>query len=164
QYSLCGNPDERGVWEVAVLTDSSSRGGSCWIHAHAKPGTVLRVRGPRNHLHLDESHTGHSVFVAGGIGITPIMAMARRARELDLSYELHYSGRDRSWSAFAEELAALHGERLELHISQEGRRNDFAALAGKLAGRPVQIYACGPGRMLDALQLAVESAGLPEGT
>lgn len=164
QYSLCGNPDERGVWEVAVLKDSSSRGGSCWIHAHAKPGTVLRVRGPRNHFHLDESHTGHFVFVAGGIGITPIMAMARRARELDLSYELHYSGRDRSWIAFAEELAALHGERLELHISEEGRRNDFAALAGKLAGRPVQIYACGPGRMLDALQLAVESAGLPEGT
>ena len=164
QYSLCGNPADRGAWEVAVLKDPESRGGSNWIHANVKAGAVLRVRGPRNHFHMDESHQGRYVFVAGGIGITPVMAMARRARELGRPYEFHYSCRTRDWLAFGDELAALHAECLRLHISEEGQRNDFAALLGSMAGEDVQIYACGPNRMLEALQQAVDAVGLPEGT
>lgn len=163
QYSLCGDPVDRAAWEVAVLKDPASRGGSAWIHSSVKPGTVLRVRGPRNHFRMDESHAGRYVFVAGGIGITPVMTMARRARELGLDYEFHYSCRNRDWMAFGDELQALHGERLTLHISEEGRRNDFNALAARLTGEAgVQIYACGPTRMLEALQVAVTQAGLPE--
>ena len=127
-----------------------------------RPGTVLRVRGPRNHFRMDENHGGTYVFVAGGIGITPVMAMARQAHECGLDYEFHYSCSDREWLSFGEELRALHGERLHLYISAEGRRNDFAALAARLSGTAVQIYACGPGRMLEALQRAVGAAGLPE--
>ena len=162
QYSLCGDPADRSAWEVAVLKDPASRGGSAWIHSQVKTGAVLRVRGPRNHFRLDETHAGRYVFVAGGIGITPVMTMARRAQELGLDYEFHYSCRTRDWMAFADELAALHGDRLHLHISDEGRRNDFAALAGRFVGTPVQIYACGPSRMLDALQAAVNEAGLAD--
>lgn len=162
QYSLCGDPADRAAWEVAVLKDPDSRGGSAWIHQHARPGAILRVRGPRNHFHMDEAHSGHYVFIAGGIGITPVMAMARRARELGRSYEFHYSCRSRFGMAFAEELAHLHAECLQLHISEEGRRNDFLALLSRLKGANVQIYACGPSRMLDALQEAVIAAGLPE--
>lgn len=162
QYSLCGDPADRSAWEVAVLKDQESRGGSAWIHEHVRPGVTLRVRGPRNHFRLDESHQGKYVFIAGGIGITPVMAMARRVRELGRPYEFHYSCRSRLGMAFADELSGLHGECLSLHVSEEGSRNDFLALFDSLKGADVQIYACGPSRMLDSLQEAVVAAGLPE--
>lgn len=162
QYSLCGDPADRGAWEVAVLKDPESRGGSVWIHEHVRPGAILRVRGPRNHFHMDENHAGHFVFIAGGIGVTPVMAMAHRARALGRPYEFHYSCHRRDGLAFAEALADLHADCLHLHISEEGRRNDFAALCAGLVNRDVQIYACGPTRMLEGLQAAVAAAGLPE--
>src|SRR5690606_21831638 len=112
-------------------------------------GDTLRIRGPRNHFRLDES-AQRLVFVAGGIGITPISAMARRARELGLDYELHYSGRSRACMAMLGELAALHGERLHVYASDEGARHDFGARFAE--PRPgTRIHACGPERMLQAL-------------
>lgn len=149
QYSLCGDPADAHAFEIAVLLDSDSRGGSSWVHANLKAGDKLRIRGPRNHFHLDES-AKKLVFIAGGIGITPVSAMARRARILGIDYELHYSGRSRATMAFLAELAALHGDRLTVYAQDEGRRNDLAALlATPVAG--TQVYACGPLRMLDAL-------------
>ncbi len=152
QYSLCGDPADATALEIAVLRDSQSRGGSAWVHANLKTGDRLRIRGPRNHFRLDEG-ARRLIFIAGGIGITPIAAMARRARELGLDYQLHYCGRNHSALAFVPELAALHGERLKLHVSEEGSRLDLGALlAQPEAG--AQVYACGPLRMLDALEAA----------
>ncbi len=149
QYSLCGDPAETGVFEIAVLREENGRGGSAWMHANATPGARLRIRGPRNHFRLDES-ASKLILIAGGIGITPISAMARRARELGLDYELHYSGRSRACMALADELASLHGDRLHLHVKDEGTRADYAALlAEPRAG--TQVYACGPQGLLDAL-------------
>ncbi|WP_313369890.1 cytochrome P450/oxidoreductase [Achromobacter animicus] len=149
QYSLCGDPAETGVFEIAVLHEANGRGGSAWMHANATPGARLRIRGPRNHFRLDES-APKLILIAGGIGITPISAMARRARELGLDYELHYSGRSRACMALADELASLHGDRLHLHVKDEGSRADYAALlAEPRAG--TQVYACGPQGLLDAL-------------
>ncbi|WP_286897311.1 cytochrome P450/oxidoreductase [Achromobacter sp. UBA2119] len=149
QYSLCGDPAETGVFEIAVLCEENGRGGSAWMHANATPGARLRIRGPRNHFRLDES-AAKLILIAGGIGITPISAMARRARELGLDYELHYSGRSRACMALADELASLHGDRLHLHVKDEGTRADYAALlAEPRAG--TQVYACGPQGLLDAL-------------
>ncbi|CAB3862406.1 cytochrome P450/oxidoreductase [Achromobacter animicus] len=149
QYSLCGDPAETGVFEIAVLREENGRGGSAWMHANATPGARLRIRGPRNHFRLDES-ASKLILIAGGIGITPISAMARRARELGLDYELHYSGRSRACMALADELASLHGNRLHLHVKDEGTRADYAALlAEPRAG--TQVYACGPQGLLDAL-------------
>lgn len=159
QYSLCGDPDEAGVLEIAVLHEPDGRGGSAWVHANVKPGDRLRIRGPRNHFRLDES-LKKAVFIAGGIGITPVSAMARRAKALGMDYELHYSGRSRTSMAFVDELAALHGERLHVHAADEGRRNDLQALLAQ----PVpgaQVYACGPLRMLEALESCC--AAWPEG-
>src|SRR5690606_16947220 len=68
QYSLCGDLDDRHAWEVAVLRDPRSRGGSSWIHDHVAEGMPLRVRGPRNHFRLEEAHAGRFLLVAGGIG------------------------------------------------------------------------------------------------
>ncbi len=161
QYSLCGDPDDRHAWEFAVLRDPASRGGSTWIHEHVQAGMPLRVRGPRNHFHLDESFSGTLLFVAGGIGITPIMAMARRADQLGLDYEVHYSCRSPQDVAFEAALKALHGDRLHCYVSSQGSRNDFSAMLAR-AGNNVQIYACGPERMLSGLEDAVNASGLPD--
>lgn len=150
QYSLCGNPAETHVLEIAVLREAEGRGGSAWIHAQVKAGDRLKIRGPRNHFRLDES-LAKVILVAGGIGITPVSAMALRARELGLDYELHYSGRQRAGMAFLAELAELHGDRLHVYAGDEGRRNDFKALLGQPTPN-TRIYACGPARMLQALE------------
>jgi len=152
QYSLCGDPDDAAALEIAVLLDPQSRGGSAWVHGNVKAGDRLRIRGPRNHFRLDEE-AGRLIFVAGGIGITPIAAMARRARALGKDYELHYCGRSRSAMAFVDELAALHGDRLRLHVSGEGSRLDLASLLAT-PEEGTQIYACGPLRMLESLEQA----------
>lgn len=161
QYSLCGSPEDRGAWEVAILRDPQSRGGSAWLHEHVKQGDVLRVRGPRNHFHLDESHAGSFVFIAGGIGITPIMAMARQARAQGRNYTLHYSCGTRDSVAFLEQLQSTHGDRLRLYISDEGCRNNFDVLFASLP-TSTHVYACGPNRMLEALQTALNVNALPE--
>ncbi|MES2759099.1 MAG: cytochrome P450/oxidoreductase [Pseudomonadota bacterium] len=158
QYSLCGDPDDMQALEIAVLRESESRGGSSWIHDHLKPGERLKIRGPRNHFRFDES-VKRAIFVAGGIGITPIMAMARRAKRVGVDYEIHYSGRSRETMACVDELLELHGERLHVYSKDEGRRND---LAGLLANPTpdTAIYACGPTRMLESLESCC--AGWPE--
>ncbi|WP_322048896.1 cytochrome P450/oxidoreductase [Paraburkholderia sp. J67] len=153
QYSLCGDPADTGAFEIAVLRETESRGGSAWVHDTLRAGMRLKIRGPRNHFRLDEEGR-RAILIAGGIGITPISAMARRARELGIDYELHYSGRSRTTMAFIDELAQQHGERLHLHVSDEGTRNDFSALR---VDAQTRVYACGPARLLDALQGASEA-------
>jgi cytochrome P450/ferredoxin-NADP reductase len=149
QYSLCGDPADAQALEIAVLRESDGRGGSSWVHANVKAGDKLKIRGPRNHFHLDES-AKKVIFIAGGIGITPVSAMARRAKALGIDYELHYSGRSRASMALLDELAALHGARLVVYARDEGQRNNLAALLATPAA-DTQVYACGPVRMLDAL-------------
>jgi cytochrome P450/ferredoxin-NADP reductase len=158
QYSLCGDPADGNALEIAVLRDPESRGGSSWVHANLRPGDLLKIRGPRNHFRFDES-AGKVLFIAGGIGITPILAMARRARELGMDYALHYTGRSRTTMAFVDELAGLHGERLHLYCKDEGARLDLQTLLG-VPQADTQVYACGPVRMLEALEQAC--AGWPE--
>jgi cytochrome P450/ferredoxin-NADP reductase len=150
QYSLCGDPDDRYAYQIAILRETGSRGGSAWIHEHAQAGAQWRIRGPRNHFRLDET-ARKLVLIAGGIGITPISAMARRARALGIDYDVHYSGRSRASMALLDDLRALHGERLRVYVSEEGTRNDFAALT---IDADTLVYACGPSRMLDALTQA----------
>lgn len=157
QFSLCGDPDKSDEWEVAVLRDPDSRGGSEWIHRYATPDATLRVRGPRNHFHMRED-SERLILIAGGIGITPIMTMAQRAHHLNQRYELHYSCSSRTNAAFLQQIEELHGDRLHLYISDEGSRNDFDRLLSA-PDEATDIHACGPVRMLDALQVAVDKAG-----
>jgi cytochrome P450/ferredoxin-NADP reductase len=150
QYSLCGDPADAQALEIAVLREEAGRGGSAWIHDHVRVGDRLKIRSQRNHFHLDES-VRKIIFIAGGIGITPVSAMARRAKAVGIEYELHYSGRSRKSMALLGELAELHGSRLHVYVADEGRRNDLAALLA----RPepgTKVYACGPVRMLQALE------------
>jgi cytochrome P450/ferredoxin-NADP reductase len=159
QYSLCGDPSDAYAFEIAVLHEPEGRGGSQWIHANVRDGDLLNIRGPRNHFRMDE-YAAKIIFVAGGIGITPVSAMARRAQVLGIDYELHYSGRSRKTMAFVPELEALHGDRLHVYADDEGDHNDLQALLAVPEGG-TQVYACGPARMLTALE-ACCSAWAPD--
>ncbi|NHF72846.1 cytochrome P450/oxidoreductase [Paracoccus xiamenensis] len=152
KYSLCG-PAGSGDWRIAVLRDEAGRGGSRWMHDHARAGAALRVRGPHNHFRLEED-APHHILIAGGIGITPIMAMADRLRALGRDYALHYAGRARGRMAFLDRARADHGERLHLHVSEDGGRADLAALVADAPAGSF-IAACGPARLLDALDVLV---------
>lgn len=160
QYSLCGDPADTHAFEIAVLREPESRGGSAWLHANLRAGDRLKVRGPRNHFRLDE-RCGKAIFIAGGIGVTPVSAMARRARELGIDYTFHYCGRSRQAMALLDELVALHGNRLHVHAADEGRRADLAGILAHPDTR-TQVYACGPARMIEALEAGC--AGWPEDT
>jgi ferredoxin-NADP reductase len=143
QYSLCGDPDE-GTWTVAVLRERNGRGGSAWIHDELRPGGELRVRGPRNNFALEPAPA--YLFLAGGIGITPILPMVRAVERAGAEWTLYYGGRDRRSMAFLDLLAGL-GERVRLVPEDEVGRLD---LDRALDDAPVEavVYCCGPAGLL----------------
>ncbi len=149
QYSLCSDPKDPRILEIAVLRETAGRGGSAWVHEHIRPGKTVSIRGPRNHFHFDEQAT-KVIFIAGGIGITPVSAMARTAKEKGIDYQLHYCGRSRKNMAMLDELIELHGDRLHVHAADESGRADLAAILRE-PDHQTQIYSCGPLRMTDAL-------------
>lgn len=174
QYSLCGTPPSPvqppgcplphvprpDHYEIAVAREDESRGGSAWVHDEVAEGDVLTARGPRNHFRLPSAARRY-VFVAGGIGITPIRSMAGQARRDGVPYEIYYLGRDRSTMAFLDELVLEHGDRLHVHCSSEGTRADLRALMSDLdddaRDGAVHVYACGPQRMIDVLTTSAET-------
>lgn len=160
KYSLCGETDDPYWLQVAVLREEAGRGGSAWVHEHFEPGMTLRLRGPKNHFRLDET-AHHYVLIAGGIGITPIIAMADRLKRLGKSYELHYAGRSRTSMAFIERLERDHGEALRFYPKDKGCRLDLTGLLAE-PGEDTLIYACGPERLLAALEAG--TGHWPEGS
>lgn len=156
QYSLCGDPGEPAVWRIGVLREAGGRGGSVWLHDRA-PGDALRVRGPANHFAFEPFAGREYLFVAGGIGITPISAMVRAADAAGVEWRLVYAGRSRGTMAFAAELEAAHPDRVTLHAADEGPRADVAAL---LAAHPdAVVYCCGPARLIEAVESAHADRG-----
>ncbi|MFC4522592.1 PDR/VanB family oxidoreductase [Cupriavidus pinatubonensis] len=158
-YSLCGAPEVRDRYTVGVLQDRNSRGGSRYVHEQLRVGATLTVSAPRNNFELDES-AAHTVLVAGGIGVTPIVCMARRLAELGRSFTLLYCARTRAEAAFVESLSA-YGDAVRFHFDDEaGAPPDMNAM---LAGQDAQthLYCCGPGPMLNAFEAACEAHGYP---
>lgn len=147
QYSLCGDPGRTDQWRVAVLLEREGRGGSTFVHDRLEEGSTLQVRGPRNHFALEESPRYQ--FIAGGIGITPILPMVRAARESGADWRLLYGGRSRSSMAFLDE---LEGEdRVTVWPQDEHGLLDLDAALGE--PRPdTLVYCCGPGPLLDAVE------------
>ncbi|WP_282701382.1 PDR/VanB family oxidoreductase [Streptomyces sp. CC219B] len=145
QYSLCGNPDDRTSWRIAVLREPDGRGGSAFVHERLGPGDKVRIRGPRNHFALLPA-PGH-LFIAGGIGITPILPMLATA---GTEWRLLYGGRSRNSMAFLEELER-YGDRVTVAPQDETGLLD---LASALDGLPdgTLVYCCGPGPLLDAVE------------
>lgn len=148
QYSLCGDPADRTTWRIAVLREAAGRGGSVHVHDRLPTGSTLRVRGPRNNFPL-RSATGYR-FIAGGIGITPIMPMLRAADAAGTQWSLLYGGRRRASMAFADELAARFADRVLLRPQDETGLLDLPGYLG--APQPdTAVYCCGPGPLLDAV-------------
>lgn len=158
QYSLAGDPAS-DRWRIGVLREEAGRGGSAWMADAVAEGAVLRLAGPRNHFPFSPPRGAPVLFLAAGIGVTPLVPMALAAREKGVDYRFAYSGRSRERLALVDELARDHGDRLELHLSDEGSRVD---LADRLAGLDpaTVVYACGPTRFLDAVADAAEAAGV----
>jgi ferredoxin-NADP reductase len=155
QYSLCGNPADRGRWCLGVLREPAGRGGSRWIADELTPGTTLRVRGPRNNFPLLPAE--RYVFVAGGIGITPLLPMIRSAQAAGAEWSLHYGGRTRPSMAFLDQLAG-YGDRVRLQPQDEVGLMDLAgALAGHTSG--TLVYCCGPAGLIDAVEQRCRDLG-----
>ncbi|MEU0740454.1 PDR/VanB family oxidoreductase [Streptomyces sp. NPDC006134] len=148
QYSLCGDPAGRHAWRIAVLREPDGRGGSAYVHDRLGPGATVRVRGPRNHFPLEPAPRYR--FVAGGIGITPILPMLAAAEAAGAEWTLLYGGRTRASMAFTRELAR-YGDRVVLAPQDETGLLD---LASALDGLPdgTLVYCCGPGPLLDAVE------------
>lgn len=157
QYSLCGVPGAE-VWRLAVLREPDARGGSIWMCDSLKEGQTLRLAGPRTHFHFEAEPDVPVVFVAGGIGVTPLIPMAAEAAERGLDYRLHYSGHD-GRMAFLPELQTAHGERLVTHVSERDGRIDFAQVFAALPPGS-HVYCCGPAEFIDAAERAAAAARL----
>jgi ferredoxin-NADP reductase len=146
QYSLL--PAEPGTWRVAVLREVDGRGGSAYCHDQLRVGQEVRVTGPRNNFALDEQD--RYLFLAGGIGITPLIGMIHAAETAGADWRLVYAGRTAGSMAYATELAHRYRERVRLHVDAEHGILDVAGLLGATpVGTPV--YACGPTGFLDAV-------------
>jgi ferredoxin-NADP reductase len=148
QYSLCGSPADSDRWRIGVLRAPDSRGGSKAVHAELQAGTKVRVRGPRNHFPLVASP--RYLFLAGGIGITPMLPMIAEAEASGADWRLVYGGRSRSSMAFLDELAA-YGDRVTLLPQDEAGMPDLDALLGTPAADTL-VYTCGPTGLLDAVE------------
>ncbi|GAB7546047.1 PDR/VanB family oxidoreductase [Cupriavidus sp. CuC1] len=161
-YSLFNSPQERHRYLIGVNKDPQSRGGSRYLHEVLRPGDTLTVSAPRNNFPLEEA-AASSVFIAGGIGITPVLGMIRRLQTLGRPWQLFYAARTRKNAAFVETLQALRddsGATLQLSFDREpgGSMLDIAAITDALPAG-AHVYCCGPMPMLDAFEQA--TAGLP---
>jgi ferredoxin-NADP reductase len=151
QYSLVGNVDD-AVWKICVLHEPNGRGGSVYLHG-INVGDHIVVRGPRNNFPLRPARRHR--FLAGGIGVTPLISLAKQAIASGSDVTFTYCGRSRAAMAFLPELRALLGDRLIVHPDDETGLPNIAALLAEVEPETL-IYACGPGGMLDA---AVNATG-----
>jgi ferredoxin-NADP reductase len=147
-YSLCGDPRDWQRYRVGVLRDADSRGGSHYIHDSLEVGHSITFGGPRNNFAVVPSP--YFSFIAGGVGVTPILPMLRMVEQLEADWRLLYLGRSRETMAFLDELADWP-DRVEVHAADElGRANIALWLGGAPEGS--KLYVCGPTRLLDSVE------------
>jgi ferredoxin-NADP reductase len=159
-YSLCNDPRETQRYVVGIGRDRASRGGSRWVHEQLRPGALLQVTPPRNHFRLNEAAPAFAL-VAGGIGITPILAMARRLYTLGKPVRALVAARTREAAAFVDEMRALVPA-LTLHLDSEaGGPPDLRAWLAALP-RDTGVYGCGPAPMLEAFERGCAELGLAD--
>lgn len=149
QYSLCGDPSDRTALQVAVLRERDGRGGSRHVHERLAEGDDLVVRGPRNHFPLVDAE--RYLFIAGGIGITPIVPMLAAAEAAGADWRLVYGGRTRAAMAFLPELEGAYGGRVSVRPQDETGLLDLDALLAAPDDR-TKVYCCGPEPLLAAVE------------
>lgn len=160
QYSLCNSPQERGRYVIAVLNEPTSRGGSRGMHSNVVEGSRLTIGAPRNLFDLDLGGDRYLLF-AGGIGITPILAMAHTLVVARKSFELHYCGRSVERLAFLDLLSDVpFAEHLHLHVDNGPyeQRLDVAKILAT-PGQGDQLYVCGPSGFMSHIQSSAQACG-----
>jgi vanillate O-demethylase ferredoxin subunit len=162
QYSLCNPPHERHRYLIAVLRDPSSRGGSTAMHDEIEAGHLITISAPKNHFALEPA-AARSLLFAGGIGVTPILAMAEELAGAGADFEMHYSARTPERAAFLQRIAAApYATRVHVHYDSgdAAQKLDCAAVLGAPRA-DTHIYVCGPGGYIDHVLGAANALGWP---
>lgn len=163
QYSLCSDPADCSFYRIAVLREPQSRGGSSGMHAQVEAGSTLTISEPRNHFPLAEKATC-SLLLAGGIGITPILAMAQTLHAQGAPFELHYCGRTAGGMAFLQEIqASAFAPAVHVHCDDGPDEQRFDAKRVLAKPQPnVHLYVCGPSGFMEFVLASARAAGWPE--
>ncbi|WP_285114012.1 cytochrome P450 [Leifsonia sp. fls2-241-R2A-40a] len=156
QYSLCGRPSDREL-RIAVLLEKAGRGGSRQVHDAVRIGDRLRIRGPRNHFRLRPA--SFALFVAGGIGITPLLPMIDELQRRGTDWRLLFLGRDRRRMPYLDELLDQYGHQVYAWPSAERGRYDLDDIWRRMPAGETAVYACGPEQLLAALEESARRNG-----
>lgn len=161
QYSLCNAPGETHRYLIGVLRDADSRGGSQAMHDHVDTGSVLQISEPKNHFPLvDASRT---LLLAGGIGVTPILAMAEALAKTGAAFEMHYSARSPERAAFRERIGgARFAGQIHFHYDsgEPAQKLDLATVFS-MAAPETHLYVCGPQGFIDHVLASAKASGWP---
>lgn len=160
QYSICSDPDDRHVLKISVLKDNNT-GASHFIHDNIRQKSKMTIRGPRNNFAFVPG-SRRTIFIAGGIGITPIKPMAAQAKAGGIDYTLIYLGRRRDAFAFVGELTQEHANRCIVWATDEhdGKRFDVSSYIRSLDTNGLRVYCCGPEALLVDVEASLEDAPL----
>lgn len=161
QYSLCNNPSERHRYQVAVLRDPQSRGGSVAIHDGLSSAQTLKISAPRNHFSLRQD-VPHSLLLAAGVGITPILCMAERLANSGVAFTMHYCTRSRARTAFRRRIEqSAFADAVSFYFDEDGQEQKFDLVAALEATPPgTHLYTCGPAGFLSHV---LQTAGITVG-
>lgn len=160
QYSLMNIGQAPRYYQIGVKRELNSRGGSAYLHDQLRVGMVIPVRPPENHFPLVEDADDY-ILIGGGIGITPIYAMAQKLTALDRRFRLFYTARCRSDAILLDEIASWPNAELRFDDECGGQPFPLAETVGR-AGSGTHLYCCGPGPMLEAFEAAGKAAGVSE--
>jgi ferredoxin-NADP reductase/predicted pyridoxine 5'-phosphate oxidase superfamily flavin-nucleotide-binding protein len=158
RYSIASNPSRRDIYEIAVLREDTGSGGSVAVHASFRLGLMLNCGLPGNDFAL-HGDARPAVLIAGGIGITPIRAMAYQLRDTARGFELHYAARSRSQAAYLHGLEEAFAAGLKFYAGDQGQRLDVADVLAR-SGIDTVFYVCGPASLLDAVRSEAVAAGI----
>lgn len=151
QYSLVPDFGGKNRWVISVLVEKEGRGGSLLIDESFQPGKKVKARGTRNHFKLEPAKS--LLFIAGGIGVTPLLAMIMRAEESSIPWKLFYLGRSKSSMAYLSMLQEKYGEKISIFSKESGERLDVKQTISNLDS-DTHVYCCGP----ESLMLEVENS------
>lgn len=162
QYSICNDPSDQSRYRLAVLHEEQSRGGSDFMHQKVSEGDLLTISAPQNHFQLNHD-AGHSILFAGGIGITPILSMAKVLSDRGQSLELHYAAKSKSKMAFWEEIRHSNFFSVtQFYFSDQTEKPSFRQQLAQLIPPPdktTHIYMCGPYGFIEAVMNAFAKQG-----
>ena len=161
QYSMSGDPADKSLYQIGVLREDEGKGGSKLMHRIFSEGRKIFISKPINHFPLDEAAT-KTFLMGGGIGVTPMIAMAHRLHRVGAEFELHYSAKSRSTAGYLEDLEAVPWkDKVHLHFSDENSRADLQAVLDAFK-EGHHVYTCGPDRYMNSVIEAAEQQNFPE--